>query len=196
MKCEMIRDLLPLYIDGLTSEESNKEIEKHLKSCKECQLYYKEMTGEIQSPARISDEELKDVELIKKVKRKNRRKFIVSLTGGILAAVILLALIFSRTNSSAKFEDVQMDYGVRGDKAYLTLESQPGYELWISGGVSGNDSNLKILSVREIGGTRKDRMSWEDEIGTEDDPCRWTIEFRDKIIVIENGILVEEENIE
>ena len=25
MKCEMIRDLLPLYIDGLTSEESNKE---------------------------------------------------------------------------------------------------------------------------------------------------------------------------
>ena len=33
MKCEMIRDLLPLYIDGLTSEESNKEIDKHLKTC-------------------------------------------------------------------------------------------------------------------------------------------------------------------
>lgn len=32
MKCEMIRDLLPLYIDGLTSEESNREIEKHLKT--------------------------------------------------------------------------------------------------------------------------------------------------------------------
>ena len=31
MKCEMIRDLLPLYIDGLTSKESNQEIEKHLK---------------------------------------------------------------------------------------------------------------------------------------------------------------------
>ena len=27
MKCEMIRDLLPLYIDGLTSEASNQEIE-------------------------------------------------------------------------------------------------------------------------------------------------------------------------
>ncbi len=29
MKCEVVRDLLPLYIDKLTSEESNKEIEKH-----------------------------------------------------------------------------------------------------------------------------------------------------------------------
>jgi len=28
MKCEMIRDLLPLYIDGLTSEESNREIDR------------------------------------------------------------------------------------------------------------------------------------------------------------------------
>ena len=34
MKCEVVRDLLPLYIDKLTSEESNKEIEKHLKNCK------------------------------------------------------------------------------------------------------------------------------------------------------------------
>ena len=26
MKCEIIRDLLPSYVDGLTSEESNREI--------------------------------------------------------------------------------------------------------------------------------------------------------------------------
>lgn len=48
MKCEMIRDLLPLYIDGLTSKESNQEIEKHLKNCEECQKYYQEMTGDRQ----------------------------------------------------------------------------------------------------------------------------------------------------
>ena len=51
MKCEMIRDLLPLYIDGLTSEESNKEIDKHLKTCRGCKEYYREMTGEINEAA-------------------------------------------------------------------------------------------------------------------------------------------------
>lgn len=28
--CELIRDLLPLYVDGLTSEVSNREIKEHL----------------------------------------------------------------------------------------------------------------------------------------------------------------------
>ena len=30
MKCEIIRDLFPSYIDGLTSRESNELIEEHL----------------------------------------------------------------------------------------------------------------------------------------------------------------------
>ena len=74
MKCEMIRDLLPLYIDGLTSKESNQEIEKHLKNCEECQKYYQEMTGGIDNFSVITNEEIEDVNLIKKIKKKNRRK--------------------------------------------------------------------------------------------------------------------------
>ena len=30
MKCEIIQDLLPNYIDGLTSPVTNQEIENHL----------------------------------------------------------------------------------------------------------------------------------------------------------------------
>ncbi|MDD2498630.1 MAG: zf-HC2 domain-containing protein, partial [Desulfitobacteriaceae bacterium] len=33
MKCEIIKDLLPSYIDGLTSSESNLQIEEHLNNC-------------------------------------------------------------------------------------------------------------------------------------------------------------------
>lgn len=35
-------------------------------------------------------------------------------------------------------------------------------------------------------------MHFEEELGTGEDPCRWTIKFQDKTIVIENGKLVEE----
>ena len=69
MKCEMIRDLLPLYIDGLTSEESNREIEKHLKNCRGCQKYYQEMTGEIGEDISISEEEIQELQVIKKIKK-------------------------------------------------------------------------------------------------------------------------------
>ena len=36
MKCEIVKDLLPSYIDGLTSAESNSEVEAHLETCQEC----------------------------------------------------------------------------------------------------------------------------------------------------------------
>lgn len=34
--CDTVRDLLPMYIDGMTSEVSNKSIEGHMESCREC----------------------------------------------------------------------------------------------------------------------------------------------------------------
>lgn len=192
MKCEMIRDLLPLYIDGLTSEASNQEIEKHLKTCKECRNYYQEMTEELPDPAPMSQEEIRDVELMKKIRKKGRKKFVGFLAAGILAAALLLSFGFSLTVSRVKFEDVELDYGVQGDTAYMNIETRPGYEVWVSGSVGGNDSELTVLTVRKIGGSQKDSMHFEEELGTGEDPCRWTIKFQDKTIVIENGKLVEE----
>jgi hypothetical protein len=36
MKCEIIQDLLTLYVDELTSEESNKLIDEHVAQCETC----------------------------------------------------------------------------------------------------------------------------------------------------------------
>ena len=114
------------------------------------------------------------------------------LAAGILAAALLLSFGFSLTVSRVKFEDVELDYGVQGDTAYMNIETRPGYEVWVSGSVGGNDSELTVLTVRKIGGSQKDSMHFEEELGTGEDPCRWTIKFQDKTIVIENGKLVEE----
>ena len=35
-KCKIVQDLLPNYIDKLTSEETNSFVEKHLEECNEC----------------------------------------------------------------------------------------------------------------------------------------------------------------
>lgn len=39
-ECEIIRDILPNYIDKTTSNASNKLVEEHIKECKECNNYY------------------------------------------------------------------------------------------------------------------------------------------------------------
>ncbi|MBQ7296592.1 MAG: zf-HC2 domain-containing protein [Clostridia bacterium] len=38
MNCEIVKDLLPLYIDKCCSAESSAEIEKHLKKCDDCKI--------------------------------------------------------------------------------------------------------------------------------------------------------------
>ncbi len=43
MKCSIIKDLLPLYIDDCCSNESTQLIEEHLKTCKDCKNTYENM---------------------------------------------------------------------------------------------------------------------------------------------------------
>ncbi len=42
-KCDIVRDLLPLYADDSVSKETREQIGLHLITCKECRDYYKEI---------------------------------------------------------------------------------------------------------------------------------------------------------
>ena len=43
--CEVVRDLLPSYIDGLTSGTTNQIIEEHLEECDACREMLQAMRG-------------------------------------------------------------------------------------------------------------------------------------------------------
>ena len=43
MNCNVIRDLIPLYIDDCCSEDTAKLVDKHLKECEGCLRVYNEM---------------------------------------------------------------------------------------------------------------------------------------------------------
>lgn len=72
MKCEIIRDLMPLYIDHLTSEVTNEMIEEHLRGCEDCQKFYEEMSGEIKSELKesIKPQEKEKLNYLKRIKKK------------------------------------------------------------------------------------------------------------------------------
>ena len=68
MKCEIIRDLLPSYIDELTSDESNKEIEKHIKTCNCCKSELDNMKQDIKIEALKINK--RDIQPFKKFNKK------------------------------------------------------------------------------------------------------------------------------
>lgn len=47
MKCCIVRDLLPGYVDGLNSEETDAEVKKHLEDCADCRKICAQMSAEL-----------------------------------------------------------------------------------------------------------------------------------------------------
>lgn len=93
--CRMIIDLLPSYIDGLTSEETNAIIIEHLQACPECKAAYEAMIQpdlEIALTKQTPDNEEK-VRYLKKIKSRHR-KTILSVVAGLLV-VFFAAYYFS-----------------------------------------------------------------------------------------------------
>lgn len=84
LACEVVRDLLPSYIDGLTTPETSALIEAHLRACDACRAIHGEMT--CQEPPKA---EAPEVDYLKKVRASGRRLCRIAVMAG--CAVILLA---------------------------------------------------------------------------------------------------------
>ncbi len=135
-KCEVIKDLLPLYIDGLVSEESKKMVAEHLKECAKCREYYEDLKSEefIDDIKKDNTEDNESKNIMKSIKSKiRRRNFII----GIISALSVIILLFSiftymkNTTIPIKFDDnirVELKdgnvYAVLKNNTYINAKSK------------------------------------------------------------------------
>lgn len=84
LTCGVVRDLLPSYVEGLTSPESNTAVERHLSGCPDCAQLRTALAG---APEQAAPEDSKEVDYLKKVKRRGWRR--------VIAAVAVTALLFA-----------------------------------------------------------------------------------------------------
>ena len=92
MKCEIIKDLLPSFIDGLTSDVSNEVVEQHLSECESCRAYYEEMKE--QAPA-ILEKAGREIDYFLRIREDTIRKVMLA----ILAVIMVYSLFYSIYNN-------------------------------------------------------------------------------------------------
>lgn len=86
-ECEIIRDLLPLYVDDACSAPSREIIDEHLKGCPECTAYLEAIrASEIE--AGLNDEKTQVIE--RQARRFKRRS---ATAGGITSAVFMVPIL-------------------------------------------------------------------------------------------------------
>lgn len=119
INCNIIGDLLPLYVDGAVSEDTKKLVEKHLAECEACKKAAEEMGKELVLPVHetVAAAETSFLQKMKKTWKKGRiRTAVISVA--VTAVVILgsyMALTFpqwvipyEQKNFSVAVEDGQV----------------------------------------------------------------------------------------
>lgn len=87
MKCDIIRDLLPAYCDGLCSEETSREIEAHTAECTECADMIRSMKADIDVPANADTAPQAP---FKKLRRSSVRKTTTIIIISICTVILIL----------------------------------------------------------------------------------------------------------
>ena len=94
-------------------------MERHLKKCGKCRQHYKEMTGKL--PDILPKAEADSVKLLKK-ERKRRRKIRAVIK--VLCFLLFMAVLTVMPRD-INYKDVQLEYGMNGNKAYVSMRPKP-----------------------------------------------------------------------
>ena len=95
LSCEIIRDLFPSYVDNVLSDASIQAVEEHIRECEACAKILADMRLP-EEPEEAVQEKLRqdrEINFLKKVKRRHRLVVCCILTVAVLLAVPAVVLI-------------------------------------------------------------------------------------------------------
>lgn len=115
-KCKIVQDLLPNYIDKLTSEETNSFVEKHLEECKECHEIIENMKKDFEKERNELNK--KTIKYAKKYKRKVKHLWFV-----ILLFILLFISIIAIFRNDILWLIFEKKYEVKHNNRYLIEET-------------------------------------------------------------------------
>lgn len=145
MKCEIIKDLIPLSAEGLCSKESEKEITEHIRTCENCRLLY-EKSPEKTEYTPIPDEK----ETFKKVSRKFKK---LTIKSGVIA--LLLIAVFAvlgwltygqiaKYEGAVSFETIVQSFEVRKIAKYI---ADGDFDSYVDSISNDRNRNLSLETV-------------------------------------------------
>ena len=91
ISCEIIKDLLPLYLDSVCSNDSKAVIDEHLVACENCKAELQAMQNSFS--LKSVGENLNEAEAVKNLSKKWKRSIKWSLLKGILITVLVIAAL-------------------------------------------------------------------------------------------------------
>ena len=131
INCKIIEDLLPLYVDGVCSDESKILVSEHIDKCESCSKLYKALMSKPVISA-VSEDEKKAVERAGKRFKKSKKKSLFKGIAITLASLIVIGLLL--------FPDLMVNYA---KNRYVYRHQQMTMKI-----SENNDGKIKVGKIR------------------------------------------------
>lgn len=139
-ECDVVKDLMPLYIDDVLSENSKMFVKDHIDSCESCRKFYEKLSSEIKIPVsrETRKNDLKPMEYLKStLSRKIMKRILgVVLVIGFFVGSFIFATRYeipvdsSKVNFYEKDDYLMMKYDGQGDLLYSAGASWENRKVW------------------------------------------------------------------
>ncbi len=106
LSCSIFKDLLPNYIEKLSSNDTNYVMEQHLRSCKECHKEFETMSAKVNVQETTPKRELK----FRKIKKTKIIAALLSIVLSLTFSYLLYASEYEFTNDKGVLSSAITDY--------------------------------------------------------------------------------------
>lgn len=130
-ECSVVRDLLPLYLENMASEDTAIFVKEHLENCSDCTAEFEHL----KSGKQIDEEKILqrkyDVEVIKAVSRKIAKRIFKAVAAVCLVFVVLLCAVLLYTGISYPVtkDNISLSTKTDSEYTYIILETEAGKSL-------------------------------------------------------------------
>ena len=138
LKCEIVQDLLPSYVDGLTSNVTNEEIKSHIESCEICKNVLRRMQEP--EPNQIEPSQVAQIDYLKNTRKKSNRVIVISFLTAVVLIAVVLFIKFYCVGSNLYSESIVCNVDVTGS------------ELSISGTATNRSIGIAHIAYEEENG--------------------------------------------
>ncbi|SFE96245.1 Putative zinc-finger [Paenibacillus catalpae] len=127
IKCHIVQDLLPSYIDGLLSAETEHDIQQHLQECEACRVLHAKLSTSIDNVNLHVNK--KEIDFLKKVRKITTKKVVTGLV--VLLLIFALLTYFFAIGSPVSKADLIYTTNVEGDMWQINMELTNGKALLV-----------------------------------------------------------------
>ena len=141
--CNIIKDLLPSYIEMMVSKDSKVFIEQHIANCVECKEVLNKMNSQILiENAENQSDDIIERDTINKVRKKIKMHAKILFYGSIIICILVLMLIFSRLYTYNFLKNVY--------EKYSQINQSNNYRLTVNTIYKNYEENEDFTNISEL----------------------------------------------